>query len=47
MAEIERLGSILQKLHGQMAGKFNEVCVCLFVYHVLIAVECSISDIIS
>lgn len=27
MAEIERLGSILQKLHGQMAGKFNEVSV--------------------
>lgn len=24
VAEIERLGSILQKLHGQMAGKFNE-----------------------
>jgi len=31
VAEIERLGSILQKLHGQMAGKFNEVCVgCVF-----------------
>ena len=27
VAEIERLGSILQKLHGQMAGKFNEACV--------------------
>lgn len=27
VAEIERLGGILQKLHGQMAGKFNEVCV--------------------
>ena len=35
VAEIERLGSILQKLHGQMAGKFNEVCVCLFIMSLL------------
>ena len=35
MAEIERLGSILQKLHGQMAGKFNEVSVALYIIAVI------------